>query len=452
MIDWCKSLGFDCLQLLPLNDTGFDPSPYNPLSSSALDPIYLSLWDLPDGVGGLDRFAPYRETPRLFRKEVKTLKLEWLRAYFDKTFAAISQNPSYQEFLSTHWLVRYSCFMANKTTFDWKPWKEWPLDFKEDPREIDFYNFLQYLCFSQFEKVRGYASERSFFLVGDMPYLLSPDSADVWVHRTLFHLNLSAGTPPDKYNFEGQDWGFPLFDWNAMEKDDYSWWNEKFSILPKLYHIYRIDHIIGFFRIWAIAEGQKPVEGHYIPTTAAEWTSQGRKILEMMIDFCPLLPIGEDLGSVPEMVRPLLKELGICSTKVFRWEETTPYDQYEPLSLTTLSTPDMEPVPLWWQKYPTDAASFSEFKNWQYEPTLSPEREFEILRDSHHTASYFHINLLQEYLFPFPELHSPNLEEERINVPGTLLPTNWTYRFRPSIEEITSHEALAQMVRDILKS
>jgi 4-alpha-glucanotransferase len=451
LIDWCKNVGFDCLQLLPLNDTGFESSPYYPLSSSALDPIYLSLWDLPNGVGGFDRFMPYLDSPRLFRNEVKTIKLEWLRIYFDKTFASVSKDPSFQTFLSENpWLHDYSRFMANKSAFQWKSWTEWPSQPKEDPIEIDFHNFLQYLCFSQLQKVRAYASERSLFLVGDLPHLLSPDSADVWANPSQFLLDLNAGAPPDKYNALGQNWGFPLFNWDAMRESHYSWWKERLSTLAKLYHIYRIDHVVGFFRIWAIAEGKKPSEGAFVPNDPSLWISQGRRALEMMIDDCPLLPIAEDLGIIPEAVYPVLKGLGISGTKVLRWQDSIPYDLYEPLSMTTVSTHDMEPLPLWWQKFPKEAIAFCMFKGWEYSPILSQEKQIAILHDAHHTSSYFHINLLQEYLFPFPELHSPILEDERINVPGTLLPTNWTYRFRPSLEEIIAHKPLAQTIQDIL--
>jgi 4-alpha-glucanotransferase len=445
LIKWCRHLGLDCLQLLPLNDTGFDPSPYNPLSSCALDPIYLSLWPL--GVN-LDAFEEFKGAPRLERSEVKKKKLEVLRSYFESAF---SPSPEYRAFLSENpWLPEYSRFMALKNHFGLRSWKEWPPGAKADPTEVDFHNFLQYLSFSQMKKVREAADENGLFLIGDLPLLVSPDSADVWAHKSLFHTELSAGAPPDLYNALGQNWGFPPFRWDAMEKDNYSWWKRRLSTFSHLYHIYRIDHVVGFFRIWTLKEGQKASEGTFLPSDPALWMPQGQKILEMMIGACPLLPIAEDLGTIPAGVYPILKKLGILGTKVIRWQGTTPYDAYEPLSMTTVSTADMEPLPLWWHLYPDEALSLCSFKHWKYDPTITREQEIAILYDAHHTSSLFHINLLQEYLFPFPDLSWPNLEESRINVPGTLLPTNWTYRFRPSLEELMNHRPLEDTIRKIV--
>jgi 4-alpha-glucanotransferase len=442
LIEWCRHLGLDCLQLLPLNDTGFDASPYNPLSSCALDPIYLSLWEL-----GIN-FSEFKQSPRLRRNEVKKKKLEVLRAYFKRSFFP---TPEYNRFLSENlWLPEYSHFMALKEQFAFHNWKEWPPNALGDPAEIEFNKFLQYLCFSQMKKVREAADKNRIFLIGDLPHLVSPDSADVWGHGALFHTELSAGAPPDHYNALGQNWGFPPFNWEAMERDGYAWWQKRFSTFANLYHIYRIDHLVGFFRIWTIKEGQKASEGTFLPADHALWMAHGQKILEMMIDNCLALPIAEDLGTIPPEIYPILKQLGICGTKILR-QETMPYNTYEPFSLTTVSTADMESLPLWWKTHVEEAKRFCSFKQWHYESKLTKEQEIAILHDTHHTSSFFHINLLQEYLFPFPELSWLDLEESQINVPGTLLPTNWTYRFRPSLEELVKHHPLADTIRKIVR-
>lgn len=440
LIDWCKKIGLDCIQLLPINDSGPDPSPYNPLSSCALDPVYLNLAEL-----GIETHPI--EKNHIPRNELLSLKLDLLDKQLPKqdlqTF--IQQNP---------WLDAYSRFKALKEQFGGTHWKDWPLNSKPNPARVEFFTLLQFHAYRQMEKVRKYATQQGIFLKGDIPILLSPDSADVWTNHSLFRLDLNAGAPPDAYNSLGQNWGFPLFDWDAMRANGFKWWKERLKVAERLYHIYRIDHVVGFFRIWGIEKGKKASEGSFFPPDPNLWMDQGRELLEMMIDATTMLPMAEDLGTIPKDVYPILKELGICGTKVLRWQTKEghfiPFNQYEPLSLTTISTADMEPFELWWKKFPAESAPFAAFMGWAYHPILTSKQRLKVLHDVHHTSSLFHINLLQEYLALFPELVSPNPEEERINVPGTVLPTNWSYRFRPSLEEITHHEGLANAFSSIL--
>jgi 4-alpha-glucanotransferase len=172
-----------------------------------------------------------------------------------------------------------------------------------------------------------------------------------------------------------------------------------------------------------------------------------------------MLPIGEDLGTVPKIVGPVLKEMGICGTKVIRWERENeqsnrfiPFHNYSPISLTCLSTHDSETLVGWWKTFRDEAKAFADFKGWTYTPDLSEKQREEILWDCHHTSSLFHVNLLQEYLAFFPELTWPNPEDERINIPGTVSSKNWSYRFRPSVETIVSHQALFSKMERILSS
>ena len=129
-----------------------------------------------------------------------------------------------------------------------------------------------------------------------------------------------------------------------------------------------------------------------------------------------------------------------------------PIEAYPVLSLTCVSTHDSETLQIWWKKYPEEAKALADYKKWEYTPDLSISQRKQLLWDSHHTSSLFHINLLQEYFAMFPELTWTNPEDERINIPGEPLPTNWTYRFRPSVEEFTKHEALETAMQKILFS
>lgn len=468
LIDWCAELKLDVIQLLPLNDSDHDPSPYNALSSCALNPIYLSLHALPyleEHPELRKKFDPLRELTKLQKVDyhkVQSHKLGWLRSYFEGVGQQILHSKEFQRFVGENpWIEAYALFRAIKESLEQNSWETWPEEMRSPSREeyvllleqhakgISFYSFLQYLCFSQLEKVKAYATAHKVFLKGDIPMLIGRESVDVWHHPEIFDLTLAAGAPPDFYNKEGQYWGLPLFNWSAMRKEKFSWWKQRLANASRLYDIYRIDHVVGFFRIWGIPLGRPAKEGQFHPSEESLWVPQGKEILEMMLEASPMLPIAEDLGVVPPETRICLTELGICGTKVICWERRwkedgryIPYEEYPSLSMTCVSTHDSPTLELWWRDYPEDAIAFCAFKEWKYAPQLTQAQRKEILYDSHHTPSLFHINLLQEYLALFYELVWPNPEEERINIPGTVLPTNWTYRYRPSVEELTSHEGL----------
>ncbi len=473
LIFWCREVGFDVIQLLPLNDTGMDTSPYNGISACALNPIYLSISSLPD----ISRVPNYEEklakmrhwnrSPRVKHHIVRELKLSFLFDYFSLVFSEIENKESYQQFCQHHsWVRAYAVFRALKEFELWKSWEDWPLSVKSPSDEsfsnlalahqkkVQFYTFLQYLCYQQMREVRKAAEEAAVFLKGDIPILMSRDSVDVWYYRRYFLMHLVAGAPPDCYAEKGQYWGFPPYDWEEIEKSGYEWWKQRLQAASELYHLYRIDHVVGFFRLWVIPLGKEATTGCFIPAQESEWIPHGKKMMEIMLTSSPLLPIGEDLGTVPPSIKAVLAQLGICGTRVMRWERRwdgdggfIPVSAYLPTSMTTVSTHDSDTLQLWWSHSPKEARLYCEFKKWDYKPFLSLDRHHEILMESHRSASLFHINLLQEYLALFPSLVSPNPNDERINFPGKILDTNWTYRVRPSLEEIQAHIPLKEMMR-----
>lgn len=476
LIEWIKKIGFDIIQLLPLNDTGLDSSPYNAISAFALNPIHLSLHALPDAhkvpewEEKIAHLKQLNTTPRIHYSVVRESKHFLLKEYFQAVFSEISSSDKYKAFLQEHeWVLPFALFKALKEAHEWKSWEEWPTHEKspsqpgfedllnEHQESVNLHAFIQFLCYQQMEDVKKAAEQAGVFIKGDIPILISRDSADVWSQRHNFLLYLAAGAPPDMYAKEGQYWGFPLYDWSELEKQNYAWWRKRLQIAAHLYHLYRIDHVVGFFRIWGIPLNQSAKEGCFVPPEEDRWIPHGRKIMEMMLHTAPILPIGEDLGTVPPSVRVCLGEMGICGTKMMRWERRweedggfIPSSQYQPESMTTVSTHDSDTIQLWWRHFPKEAKLFSEFKGWDYKPFLSKERHQEILQDSHRSGSLFHINLLQEYLALFPELVSPNPNDERINIPGKMLDTNWTYRFTPSVEEIVNHTSLAETMSRLI--
>jgi 4-alpha-glucanotransferase len=453
LIDWCAELGLDVIQLLPLNDAGTGHYPYGAISAFATDPIFIHVKN--------EKLSELNSLPHVDYKQVSHHKYLAFQKMFQDDFAKTSQTSEYKKFVkeNSFWLEDYSTFRALKDQYQQKQWEKWPESPSvNNPENVSFYMFLQFLCYQQFQKVKIYASEKNILVKGDLPILISRDSADVWKHPHLFDLNFSAGAPPDAFAAQGQNWGFPLYRWDVLESEGYRWWKERLKQANSFYHLYRIDHIVGFFRIWGIPLEKHATEGFFIPGDENIWIEHGNKIMKMMLEACPMLPIGEDLGTVPLEVREALRNMGICGTKVMRWERDWHGDrrfisghEYIPESMTTVSTHDSETLTQWWNNNEGDRHDFTAYKRWQYLPYLPREHRQEILKDSHHTNSLFHINLLNEYLALFPELVWDNPDDERINVPSTVGDTNWTYRMRPYLEDLIQHQDLKKAIQEIIQ-
>lgn len=476
LIDWCQSIGLDVLQFLPLNDTGLGTSPYSAISAFALHPIYLGLNSLPC----LDQYSELHQEIKELQKNSTDLHLNYftilqnkkrvLRQYHIEVGPQIVQTQAYKDFVErSSWLIGYAIFKTLKIHYEWKSWEDWPEELQNPTSllieqlaeqyrdEVELHCLVQFLCDQQMRAAKAHAESHQVFLMGDIPILTCRDSADVWLNRDLFDLQYSAGAPPDYLSEEGQNWGFPLYNWERIIQLDFKWWIDRLQAASIYYHIYRIDHIVGFFRIWAVPPGKAAKDGLFIPNDKAIWVEHGRQIMWMMLEKCEMLPIGEDLGVVPPEVRSCLSMLGICGTRVVRWErkwledkQYIPYSEYALDSMTTVSTHDTEPLQLWWRKHPEEAKLYAKFKGWDFELQLTLEQQKEILRESHTSNSLFHINLLQEYLALVPELSWANIEDDRINIPGTVSDKNWTYRFRPTIEEIVHNKSLRTIMQELI--
>ena len=471
LLEWLSTTGFDVVQLLPLNDTGNDPSPYMGLSAHALHPIYLSLRSLPHAekvpgfLSAVDTLARFNTTPRVQYHEVLKGKLHLLSLYLDHQLKVLQEDPAFTRFCEDHksWLTPYSIFRALKKIQGEKAWWEWDLSLQasEDrlSEEIVRWRAIQYLCFLQLLQIRAAADEKGILLNGDVPILINKDSADVWHHPELFVLTKDVGAPPDMYSKEGQHWGFPLYQWSAHRKTDFSWWKERLHLQEQLYHLYRLDHLVGFFRLYAITPGKKANTGAFIPHAPEEWKQLGEELLTMMINSTAMLPLGEDLGVVPDLVRQAMHELGVPGLKVLRWERRWHTDEsfippstFSPESVTTVSTHDSSTVRGWWTEDPLVTQRAAHDYGLVWEPSCTPKLLSDILLQSHRSGSLFHINLLNEYLSLFPELSWDNPELERINRPGTLNALNWTYRTKVPLSAITNHSGLLAAMRSFSKA
>lgn len=475
LIDWCRDVGMDVLQLLPINDTGEHTSPYSILSAFALNPIHLNLSSLPN----IERYprlqnliSELRENnqkPRVDYQKITVLKDQFLREYVTLELSNISSSPEYQYFLTQNqWLPGYALYKTLRIKTNWSSWETWSEPIKNPTEEtikelhghckddVEYHTIVQFFCFQQMEAAKKHATSQGVFLKGDLPILINRDSADVWLNRPLFILDYSAGSPPDVFNDEGQNWGFPIYNWDELAKYNNEWWKIRLKVAERLYHIYRIDHIVGFFRIWAIPDEKPPIEGEFLPEDSSLWVPHGRRIMLLKLQESDMLPIGEDLGTVPPETRVCLQELGICGTRVMRWERDwhgnhsyIKPENYWPESMTTVSTHDSETLQQWWKKNREEAEEYAKSKGWEYQPVLSTEHHRDILWESHHTASLFHVNLLQEYLALLPGM-TGDPEVERINVPGITSDLNWSYRFKPTLEELGANQDLKALVKGII--
>ena len=414
LLPWLKKTGFNVIQLLPINDSGDDISPYNIISAHALNPSLLP----PESLKPLNK-----------------------------------KDPDFQAFQkkSTYWLKPYCLFKTlkekngNKAFWDWSKKEQSYNNFlyTQHQEKAIAYAHTQYLLHKEMRALQEEASSLDILLMGDLPILISPDSVEAWLYPALFDKNYCAGAPPDYYAKEGQCWGFPLHRFDTMQKDNFTWWKERLRTASAYYNLYRIDHAVGLFRLWAIAKGKKATEGFFIPEKRSIWLQQGRIFLKALLEGSSLLPIAEDLGVIPPEVRSTLIEDGIPGTKVPRWERYwdagggfIPLKDYPVCSLTTVSTHDSQTLKEWWFE--------------QNNKTLDQATLFKILRESHQSSSLFHINLLGEYLALFKELVYNDDKLERINIPGHINNTNWCYRTKPFLEELIEHKELLHMMQKMI--
>lgn len=297
MADWAASRGMSVLQILPINDTTMtrthgDSYPYSANSSFALHPLYLR----PDLIGKpidtklLRKLkAEQKELQRLTDvdyERVIALKETWVRAVFEQDGEQTLLTEEFADFMGQNyfWLLPYAAFSTLRDSYrnpDFHQWKEQyspALIYKmlADPssrHEMEYYFFLQYHLHRQLISAAKYCRSKGVALKGDIPIGISPLSCDAWQNSKLFNLDMQAGAPPDAFAIDGQNWGFPTYNWQRMAKDGYAWWRARLEKMAEYFDAYRIDHVLGFFRIWEIPVPQESgLLGHFSP--ALPFTSE----------------------------------------------------------------------------------------------------------------------------------------------------------------------------------
>ncbi len=261
MADWAALTGQKMIQTLPINDTtlthtNLDSYPYNAVSVFALHPIYINIPRM--GKLTAAQKKKYEATKAEFNAKpiadyqcVYDEKMKYFKAIYKAEKEALFSSKEYKEFFKKNreWLEPYAEFLH-----------------KRDKNPADFYYFLQFHADLQLSEAVAYAHSLGVAMKGDIPIGISPDSVDAYIEPELFNLNASAGAPPDDFSISGQNWGFPTYNWDVMAQDNYKWWRRRFTKMQDYFDAYRIDHILGFFRIWQMRKTDVwGLCGHFSP-------------------------------------------------------------------------------------------------------------------------------------------------------------------------------------------
>jgi 4-alpha-glucanotransferase len=351
----------------------------------------------------------------------------------------------------------------------------------------DFFRYVQWIAHEQWAEIKNYAEQRGVALMGDIPFGVSYYSVDVFRRPDEFMLDWCGGAPPethfkdDEFTVKwGQNWGIPLYRWDAMRARDFDWWGQRVRAICHSFHLFRIDHVLGFYRIyafpWRPQQNKKflPLDGnqmlertggrapHFIPRddsspeNSAANQREGEEYLRVVLDGAgDARVIGEDLGTVPDYVRPSLRSLGIAGFKIPQWEfyhgRVTPGSEYERLSVATYATHDHPPLRALWaeafeHEKPTSdhtrfelekIATFAGFKHTS--ESVDFEKDFypAIMGALFNCESWIAMVMITDLL----------VRKYRFNVPGTASSGNWTRRMQRSISELRASKTEQRRMR-----
>jgi len=475
LVDWAAVTGQCIIQLLPVNDTTRkgewkDSYPYSPVSSFALNPLYIHLQDL--GIEETPEFKKQQEElnalPEIDYPRVFKAKMAFIRKAFEQYGVADMARPTFKKWLkdNSYWLEGYSSFCAER-----------------DGLEKEYYDWMQWHLERQFSEEATYARSKGLYFKGDLPIGVSADSAEARWCPELFNLDSSAGAPPDFFSADGQNWGFPTYNWDEMAKDNYAWWKWRLRKMSQFFDAFRIDHILGFFRIWEIPSSCKSgKDGHFnpaLPYSAEEiqvlglpieklfnedprhpgkyqpkispdtadlsdwvrqrfaalhddfffrrhnefWRLNAEKKLPELLGSTGMLACGEDLGMVPDCVPGVMDHERILSLEMKNMEKGRPWPY---LSVCATSSHDMDTLRM------------------QYASRCGADPEpWEVRRelwDHLNSASMLAIFPLQDWVALDGNLRRVDYMNERINQPAD--PNHhWRYRFHFDVRKLCKDEA-----------
>ncbi len=429
--EWLRAANQSVLQILPLNELApSESSPYSALSAMAIDPQFISVWMM-EGGAELERewqveIEQVRERARIDYGRIRSLKRRALIASFDRFLtsdwrldtASAADFRAYVE-AESWWLDEYSVYRALRADQGERQWPEWPVELRDrEPSamalarerlagEMMFYQYIQWVAARQWETVRRAVD--GIDILGDFPFMVAFDSADVWSRQQDFLLDAQVGTPPDAFSDTGQEWGLPPYNWDEARRNDFAWLRMRLRRQVDLYDGFRVDHLVGFYRTYV-----RPFDGrasYFMPSDEPAQTELGESVMRIMIHTGADVSV-EDLGTVPDFVRESIASLGLPGYKVLRWEPANPI-LYPPLSVAMTATHDTDSLAAWWESLTAEERVRFGPDSAEYDAAVR-DRLIEMV---YNAGS----NLV---LVPIQDVFG---WRDRINLPATISNANWTY-------------------------
>jgi 4-alpha-glucanotransferase len=483
---WVRRAGQSLVQILPPHElsTG-ETSPYGALTAFGLDPIYADVEAIEDldgsaieqalGEEGRRSLERVRAASRVDYGAVRALKTRALRAAFERFHARewSRESPRARRLASfieseRAWLddlTLYETLRESHRGWGWTTWPEAERDRAtlaleqvrvDGARRALEVAYVQWMLLEQWDRARAGMREAGVELMGDLPFVVCAESADVWSHASQFQMHLSLGAPPDAYSADGQDWGLPPYDWLAMEADDLAWIRARTRHAARLYDRFRADHVVGYFRQWVKRkEGRE--RGRFDPEGMDAQCARGRRVLGAMLEELasanhvePPRALGEDLGVIPPFVRDVLRELGMPGYRVLPWEKDDHSGFRDPASfpadsIVSWSTHDTAPIVSWWDELPEgDRHALAE--RTRVDARMDERtRTLALLRHLYGASSNLALVLAQELIGV----------RDRINTPATVGEHNWSWRLPRPIEDLEADPVVASRldaVRDLVRA
>lgn len=461
---WLSRAGQRVLQLLPINEMPMgETSPYSALSAMAVDPQFISIGRVDDfaAIGGeaalerglQEQLEAVRRGAAIDYAGVRALKRTVLERCFarfraDEWARETPRAAAFGTFIAEQawWLEDYALFRALHARHGERAWTEWPEALRaREPKAIDearreladavlFRQYLQWIASDQWAAARQGAGEVELF--GDLPFMVSADSADVWARQEEFRLDASVGVPPDAFSETGQDWGLPVYRWDVMEARGFEWLRMRARRNADLFDGYRVDHLVGFYRTYFRPhDGGAPA---FVPADEQAQLALGERVLAVLRESGAEIT-AEDLGTVPDFVRESLDRLSVPGYKVFRWErrwddEGQPFRdpaRYPTVAVATSGTHDTEPMAVWWESAsPEERAAIldipsvrGQFSDDERAALIDGNGFPDRLRDALLEAIY--ASGADLVIMPIQDVFG---WRDRINQPATVNHGNWTWR------------------------